>query len=180
MRPHRRQPTRLPHPRDSPGKNTGVGCHFLLQCMKVKSESDHSAWYNPDRAWAGVSWRGTVRTTLKQLVDWETKTHFTNDRRVSRGQFPRSACNFSNVLQMNSQKPVPWLAKPGDFKQMAPFHRHTLLTPNSLSVSADETLVFEIYCLWSEACKSVRRPRPLQPTTLTEQGERHTKEVIWI
>ena len=38
MRPHRRQPTRLPHPWDSPGKNTGVGCHFLLQCMKVKSE----------------------------------------------------------------------------------------------------------------------------------------------
>ena len=37
--PHRRQPTRLPRPWDSPGKNTGVGCHFLLQCMKVKSES---------------------------------------------------------------------------------------------------------------------------------------------
>ena len=37
--PHRRQPTRLPHPWDSPGKNTGVGCHFFLQCMKVKSES---------------------------------------------------------------------------------------------------------------------------------------------
>ena len=34
------QPTRLPHPWDSPGKNTGVGCHFLLQCMKVKSESE--------------------------------------------------------------------------------------------------------------------------------------------
>ena len=38
--PHRWQPTRLPRPRDSPGKNTGVGCHFLLQCMKVKSESE--------------------------------------------------------------------------------------------------------------------------------------------
>ena len=37
---HRRQPTRLPRPWDSPGKNTGVGCHFLLQCMKVKSESE--------------------------------------------------------------------------------------------------------------------------------------------
>ena len=40
MWPHRRQPTRLPHPWDSPGKNTGVGCHFLLQCTKVKSESE--------------------------------------------------------------------------------------------------------------------------------------------
>ena len=37
---HRRQPTRLPRPWDSPGKNTGVGCHFLLQCMKVKRESE--------------------------------------------------------------------------------------------------------------------------------------------
>ena len=40
VRPHRWQPTRLPCPWDSPGKNTGVGCHFLLQCMKVKSESE--------------------------------------------------------------------------------------------------------------------------------------------
>ena len=40
VRRHRRQPTRLHHPWDSPGKNTGVGCHFLLQCMKVKSESE--------------------------------------------------------------------------------------------------------------------------------------------
>ena len=40
VQPHRWQPTRLPHPWDSPGKNTGVGCHFLLQCMKVKSESE--------------------------------------------------------------------------------------------------------------------------------------------
>ena len=40
VRPHRQQPTRLPHPWDSPGKNNGVGCHFLLQCRKVKSESE--------------------------------------------------------------------------------------------------------------------------------------------
>ena len=40
VRPHRRQPTRLPRPWDSPGKNTGMGCHFLLQCMRVKRESE--------------------------------------------------------------------------------------------------------------------------------------------
>ena len=40
VRLHRQQPTRLPCPWDSPGKNTGVGWHFLLQCMKVKSESE--------------------------------------------------------------------------------------------------------------------------------------------
>ena len=40
MLPHRRQSTRLPCPWDSPGKNTGVGCNFLLQCVKVNSESE--------------------------------------------------------------------------------------------------------------------------------------------
>ena len=40
MRPHRQQPTRLAHPWDPPGKNTGVGCHFLLQRMKVKRKSE--------------------------------------------------------------------------------------------------------------------------------------------
>ena len=40
VRPHRWQPTRLPHPWDSPGRNTGVGCHCLLQCVKVKRESE--------------------------------------------------------------------------------------------------------------------------------------------
>ena len=45
VRPHRWQPTRRPCPWDSPGKNTGVGCHFLLQCMKVKSESEDTQLY---------------------------------------------------------------------------------------------------------------------------------------
>ena len=40
VQPHKQHPNRLPRPWDSPGKNTGVGCHFLLQCMKVKSESE--------------------------------------------------------------------------------------------------------------------------------------------
>ena len=44
VRPHRWQPTRLPSPWDSPGKNTGVGCHFLLQCRKVKIESEVAQW----------------------------------------------------------------------------------------------------------------------------------------
>ena len=43
--PYRWQPTRLPRPRDSPGKNTGVGCHFLLQCIKVKSEGEVAQSY---------------------------------------------------------------------------------------------------------------------------------------
>ena len=54
VRPHRRQPTRLRRPWDSPGKNTGVGCHLLLQCMKVKSESEVAQWC----------------PTLHDLMDW--------------------------------------------------------------------------------------------------------------
>ena len=45
VRPHRWQPTKLPRPWDSQGKNAGVGCHFLLQCMKVKSESEVAQLY---------------------------------------------------------------------------------------------------------------------------------------
>ena len=44
VQPHRRQPTRLTRPWDSPGKNTGVGCHFLLQCIKVKVKSLSLVW----------------------------------------------------------------------------------------------------------------------------------------
>ena len=61
VRPHRRKPTRLPRPWDSPGKNTGVGCHFLLQCMKVKSESEvvqlyptPSTGFSRQEYWSGV------------------------------------------------------------------------------------------------------------------------------
>ena len=45
VRPRRREPTRLPCPWDSPGKNTGVGCHFLPQCMKVKNKSEVTQLY---------------------------------------------------------------------------------------------------------------------------------------
>ena len=44
VRPRRLQPTQFPRPWDSPGKNTGVGCHFLLQCMKVKVKSLSPVW----------------------------------------------------------------------------------------------------------------------------------------
>ena len=54
VRPHRWQPTRLPRPWDSPDKNIGVGCHFLLQCMKVKSESKVAQSY----------------PTLRDCMDW--------------------------------------------------------------------------------------------------------------
>ena len=66
------EPTRLPCPWDSPGKNTGVGCHFLLQCMKVKSESevsqscptlsDHMDWSLPGSSVHGIC--------LARVLEW--------------------------------------------------------------------------------------------------------------
>ena len=70
--PYRRQPTRLPRPWDSPGKNIGVGCHFLLQCMKVKSENEVAQSYptpsNPmDCSLPGSSVHGIFQA---RVLEW--------------------------------------------------------------------------------------------------------------
>ena len=72
VRPHGLQPTRLLHPWDSPGKNTGVGCHFLLQCRKVVSESEVTqsclTLSNPmDCSLPGSSIHGIFRATV---LEW--------------------------------------------------------------------------------------------------------------
>ena len=72
VRSHRQQPTRLPRPWDSPGKNTGVGYHFLFQCMKVKSESEVtqscSTLSDPmDRSLPGSSIHGIFQA---RVLEW--------------------------------------------------------------------------------------------------------------
>ena len=72
VRPHGLQPTRLLCPWDSPGKNTGVGCHFLLQCMKVESERQVAqsclTLSNPmDCSLPGSSIHGIFRATV---LEW--------------------------------------------------------------------------------------------------------------
>ena len=73
VRPQRRQPTRLPHPWDSPGKNNGVGCHCLLQCMKVKSESEVTQscptlpWHPMDCSLPGSSAHGIFQA---RVLEW--------------------------------------------------------------------------------------------------------------
>ena len=74
VRRHRRDPTRLPRPWDSPGKNTEVGCHFLLQCIKVKSESEVTqsclTVSDPmDCSLSGSSIRGIFQA---RLLEWVT------------------------------------------------------------------------------------------------------------
>ena len=75
MRPHRRQPARLPHPWDSPGKNIGVGCHLPLQCMKVKSESEAAqsclTLSDPmDCSPPGSSVRAILQARVLEWVPW--------------------------------------------------------------------------------------------------------------
>ena len=72
VQPHRRQPTRLRRPWDSPGKNTGVGCHFLLQCMKMKSESEvaqscPTLWHPMDCSPPGSSIHGIIQA---RVLEW--------------------------------------------------------------------------------------------------------------
>ena len=98
MWPHRRQPTRLPCPQDSPGKNTGMGCHFLLQCMKVKSESE------------------VVQScpTLSDPMDWSPpgcSVHGIFQARVLEwGAIAFSVQRTSILLRRNSRKLVLFLA----------------------------------------------------------------------
>ena len=73
MRPHRRQPTRLPGPWDSPGKNTGVGCHFLLQCIKVKSESEVALSDPMDCSPPGSSIHGIFQA---RVLEWGATAFF--------------------------------------------------------------------------------------------------------
>ena len=88
-----RQPTRLPHPWDSSGKNTGVDCHFLLQCMKVKSESEvaqscptssdsmdcslpgfsaHGIFQARVLEWGAIAFSGLLSNTQKRIVRGDT------------------------------------------------------------------------------------------------------------
>ena len=102
VRPHRRQPTRLPHPWDSPGKNTGVGCHFLLQCRQVKSErevaqscptlSDPMNCSPPGSSLhgifqAGVLEWGAIAFSIQQLASYFTHS----SEYMSVSQFPSSS-----------------------------------------------------------------------------------------
>ena len=69
VQPHRWQPTRLLCPRNSPGKNTGVGCHFLLQCMHAKSLQSCQTLCDPmDSNPPGSSVHGILQARVLEWV----------------------------------------------------------------------------------------------------------------
>ena len=109
VRPHGRQPTRLPHPWDSPGKNTGVGCHFLLQRMKVKTESEvaQSCLTLSDLMDCSLPGSSVHEIFQARVLEWVAIAFF--------DKTPFSSVQFSSVAQscptlcnpMNRSTPVP-------------------------------------------------------------------------
>ena len=100
--PYRRQPTRLPHPWDSPGKNTGVGCHFLIQCMKVKIQSEVTQSCltlrdSMDCSPPGSSVHGILQA---RILEWVAMPS-------SRGSFQPRDRTRSPVLQVDSLPSEP-------------------------------------------------------------------------
>ena len=92
LRPHRWQPTRLPHSWDSPGKNTGVGCHFLLQCRKVKSEGEVTqscpTLCDPmDCSPPGSSVHGTLQARVLEWVAFAFSIFYTRFSKMSQIAF---------------------------------------------------------------------------------------------
>ena len=110
VRPHRRQPTRLPRPWDSAGKNTWVGCHFLLQCMKVKSKSQVAqscpTLSDPmDCSLPGSSVHGIAKSRT-QLSDFTFTFHF--------HALEKEMATHSSVLAWR----IPRMAEPGGLPSM--------------------------------------------------------------
>ena len=119
VRPHRRQPTRLPHPWASPGKNTGVGCHFLLQCVKVKSESEVAqscpTLHDPmDCSLPGSAVHGIFQA---RVLEWGASAFSVS-----------SLVNASKFLKKNSSIPLQTLQKSlkrwEDFSTFSEFYWH--------------------------------------------------------
>ena len=108
VRPHRWEPARLPCPWDSPGKNTGVGCHFLLQCIKVKSESEVAQscliLSDPmDCSLSGSSIHGTFQASVLEWVTSAFSLKWLQPLYITRQQFlKRTSLQFS----VNPQIPL--------------------------------------------------------------------------
>ena len=123
VQPRRLQPTRLSCPWDSPGKNTGVGCRFLLQCMKVKSESEVAqscrTLSDPmDCSLPGTSihgifqasileWAAIAFSTYEEVIDLQPQRSFSLDlsQFQIRNSFPGgSGSSGRRILRLQDKK----------------------------------------------------------------------------
>ena len=111
LRPQRRQPSRLPRPWDSPGKNTGVGCHFLLQCIQAKSESEVAqlcpTLRNPmDCSLPGSSVHGICQA---RVLEWVSTGFFYESEIISK--FKKSKKKRKILLSVRSI-PIRFMGRP--------------------------------------------------------------------
>ena len=123
VRPHRQQPTRLPRPWDSPGKNTVVGFHFLLQCMKVKNESEVAQSYltlsNPmDCSLPGSSIHGVFQAKVLEWGAIAFSDTTLTELELGEYSFHSSVEQFNIATKMQNDKPVN--EEQGNGKAMLP------------------------------------------------------------
>ena len=114
VQPHRQQPTRLPHPWDSPSKNARVGCHFLLQCMKVKSESEVtqscSTLSDPmDCSLPGSSVHGFSRQEYWSGVPFSSPNYSHNLRQITSSLWTSKSSSHKVLMKTNWENTgLPW------------------------------------------------------------------------
>ena len=123
MQPHRRQPTRFPPLWDSPGKNTGVDCHFLLQCVKVKSESEVAqscpTVSDPmDCSLPGSSVHGIFQARVLEWVAIAFFEYFLSSHHMP-GTILSMLCVFSLLILMLAKEVIGRKVTPQEVKQLA-------------------------------------------------------------
>ena len=152
VRPHRRQPTRLHRPWDSPGKNTGVGCHFLLQFMRVKRESEvaqscptlcdpmdcslpgspvHGIFQARVLEWGAIAF--SIALTRWAFVGKVMSLLFNMLSRLVIAFLPRSQCLFISQLQSPSAVMLePQKTKSDSVSTVSPSISHEVMGPDAV------------------------------------------------
>ena len=139
VQPHRRQPTRLPHPWDFPGKNTRVGCHFLLQCMRVKSESEvtqscPTLSYTMDCSLPGSSIHGVFQARVLELGTIIFSTCFLDFLNSTKSQTCLSDFYFhkgyieGKKISISSPRPICHPARTTTLRNVHITHKQSLLS----------------------------------------------------
>ena len=153
---HRRQPTRLPRPWDSPGKNTGVGCHFLLQCMKVKSESEVAQL-------CPTSWPNGLQPT-SLLRPWDFP-----------GKSTGVGCQWPSLQLSVNQKRL------GKNVNISSFLQRSFGTPTTMKNRLTGSHTHYIFIIWKTRSEDNKEPTPVnsqQRTSSRTSISKHTLTAV--
>ena len=152
MRPHRRQPIRLPRPWDSPGKNTGVGCHFLLQCMKVKNQSEVAQLYPTIRDPMDCSPPGSSIHGIFQarVLEWDAIAFFHYPHPLPFQLIPPSHHLTTNIPLIGRRLPEETRGRSLLVELSTQFENvclifYQMIMPHRLSVSCDIQALYHLH-----------------------------------